>query len=767
MSPLSVCRFLIAVQLSLSAGAFSQTVRPSGSAVAVESASKLEQLDVQPQAPSILLILLDDVGFGDTGTFGGPVQTPSLDALAARGLRYNQFHTTAICSPTRAALLSGRNHHRVGFGGFGGVNFPGYDGIWRKSTASVAEILRHNGYSTAAFGKWHNTPNYEITPVGPFDRWPTGLGFEYYYGNMLGMSSQWEPPLWRNTLPVSQPYLPDQGYHLTTDLVDDAIRWVQTQQSLAPGKPFFLYFATEAAHTPHHVPKEWVDRYRGRFDQGWDAMREQTFLRQKKLGVVPTDTQLTPRPKNIPGWASLPLDERELVSRQMEVFAGFVAHTDHELGRLIDVIQEGPGGDNTLIMYIVGDNGDDSAGGRDGTDSLTASHGAQRSLQDQLRGMEQLGGPLSNTNHYANGWAWAGSTPFRWMKYAASHLGGTRNPLVVSWPARIRGGGGIRSQFTHVVDVVPTLLEVSDIQFPSAVDGVEQMRPDGISFAYTFDNPSAPSRHRVQYFEAVGNRAIYKDGWIASALHTNPLRWPDAVIPSKDFDRDRWELYNLTEDFSQARELANQYPEKLKELQLVFDQQARENNVYPMGVAAGNIRSPEWLSGREAYTYFGGFQGVPMVSLAAPDLTKSHRVTANVFVPPAGASGVILAAGGRDGGVALYIKEQHVIFESNYFNRERTIIRTSETLPTGEVKLEYEIKHEKIDGSGNSLVSIYIDGRLAEEGRLPNAPVPQVLDCFDVGQDSAAPVSIDYRPPFKFTGIIRKINVQLRSNDGS
>jgi arylsulfatase len=734
---------------------------------AIDSVSgHVEPTTVSQSPPNILLIILDDVGFGDTSTFGGPAQTPALDALAAQGLRYNHFHTAGLCSPTRAALLSGRNHHKVGYGVFGGVDHPGYDGIWRKTVAPFAEVLRRNGYSTSAFGKWHNTPGSEITPVGPFERWPTGLGFEYYYGNMLGVSSQWEPPLWRNTLPVQQPYLPEEGYHYTTDLVDDAIGWVRTHESLAPQKPFFMYFATGAAHGPHHVPTEWINKYRGRFDKGWDRLRQDTFERQKQLGVVPAGTKLTPRPPGIPAWSSLSADEKELFARQMEIFAAFVAHTDYEVGRLIDAVRDGPNGENTLILYVVGDNGDDSAGGRRGNDNIYKGLGGGQwasadSVQEQLHRIKALGGPLSNSNYYANGWAWAGSTPFQWMKYAASHFGATRNPLVVSWPARIKDSGALRAQFTHVIDVAATLYEVSGIRFPPAIDGIEQVPLDGISFAYTFEQPDVPSRHSVQYFEIAGNRAIYKDGWVAAALHTQPLEWPASLSGADDFSRDRWELYNIAEDFSQARDVAAQYPNKLHELQMLFDEQARNNQVYPLGASYGTKapRMPQ-LPQKSEYVYYARFPGIP--TPFGPNLHRSHRIDAHVYIPDDSVQGVIMAAGGREGGFALYVKDRRLIFENNYSGQAHDILAADEMLCTGHCRLGYELIRGDEKPSSKSLVRLYVDGRQAGAETLSPVGSPQILDNFDVGQDSASPVSEAYRPPFKFGGILKKVTVQLQ-----
>ena len=542
-------------------------------------------------APNIVLIMLDDVGFGDTSTFGGVAQTPVLDKLAAEGLRYNRFHTTGICSPTRASLLTGRNHHRVGYGQFGGGGFPGYDGIWRKDTVSMADVLRRNGYSTSAFGKWHNTPHEEITAVGPFDRWPTGLGFEYFYGFMGGLASHWEPQLYRNTTAVDPSLLlkdkasKNKEYYLTNDLVDDAVGWLRTHESIAPDKPYFLYFATGAAHSPHHAPKDWVEKYRGKFDQGWDKLREEIFARQKKLGVIPADAELTPRARILPAWDSYSLEERRLFARQMEIYAAFIAYTDYQLGRLVKTVKEGPQGDNTLILYLVGDNGASAWADANDSRGLTGTtieykgKGNLLSVKEKLAHIDQLGGPLL-FNDYAAGWSWAGNTPFQWMKHIPSHFGGTRNPLVISWPDHIKEKGGLRTQFTHVNDVASTLYEVAGIQFPSKVDGVKQEPLDGVSFAYSFDHPNAPSRHKVQYFTTTGNRAIYQDGWVAGARHLVP--WKTHRQANDDFENDRWELYHVDKDFSQAHDLAEQYPQKLKALQTLFDAEARKNDVYPL-----------------------------------------------------------------------------------------------------------------------------------------------------------------------------------------
>lgn len=706
-------------------------------------------------APNIVLIILDDVGFGDTETFGGPVHTPVLNQLAAEGLRYNRFHTAAICSPTRAALLSGRNHHRVGYGEFGGVGYPGYDGIWKKNTISIAEVLKRNGYSTAAFGKWHNTPYQEITPVGPFDRWPTGLGFEYYYGNMLGLSSQWEPLLWRNTERVLPPKTPEQGYHYTTDITDEAICWIQTHESLAPGKPYFAYFSTGAVHVPLHVPNEWIEKYRGRFDMGWDKLREETFARQKKLGVVPANTTLTPRPKELPAWDSFPEQTQRMLARQMEVYAGFLAHTDHEIGRLIATIKAGPNADNTLILYIVGDNGAEPVGGITGFYSSWKSHpGAKKlSIEEKMANMDKF-----DNVAYAAAWAWAGNTPFQWTKHAASHFGGTRNPLIVSWPTRIKDHGGLRSQFTHVNDVAATLYNAAGIQFPEVVDGVKQLPLDGASFADSFDNADAPDHHRVQYFESEGNRAIYQDGWLAAARHSIP--WMPETRTESGFERDRWELYNIERDFSQAHDLARRHPEKLRALQALFDEEAHKNNVYPLG-AGTIVRVPEWAQSRKEFTYYEGFPGIWMTG--GPDFQAPHRITANVVIPQEGAQGVIISSGGRDGGFTLYIKNNHLIYEKKSSEGDHALVASNEPMPGGRVELGYELAHRSARQNDADIGRLFINGRLVGETQLPRGAASRwgIGDPVDIGYNSPSSVSESYQAPFKFSGKIESVHVEL------
>jgi arylsulfatase A-like enzyme len=702
-------------------------------------------------APNVVLILLDDVGFSAASVFGGPVQTPALDQLAAQGLRYNRFHVSAQCSPTRASLLSGRNDHRVGFGAVGEGGFPGYNTIWPKEAAPIAEVLRQNGYSTAAVGKWHNTPMWEISPVGPFDRWPTGLGFEYFYGFMGAAESQWEPSLYRNTTAVEPRATVQQGYHLTTDLTDEAIRWVQTHESLAAEKPYFLYFATGATHVPHHAPKEWIDRYRGQFDAGWDRVREATFLRQRQLGVIPADADLTARPEEIPAWDSLPADERRLLARQMEVYAGFLAHTDHEVGRLLKAVQESPGGQNTLILFIIGDNGASSEGGLIGGADYVAS---------LLGYLDDLGGPRFSNNEYSSGWAWALSTPFQWQKLIASHLGGTRNPLIVSWPLRIKDRGGVRSQYAHVNDVAATLYDVAGVRFPSMVNGVKQLPLDGVSFAESFQNAAAPSRHTVQIYEQWGNRAIYQSGWLANARHFIP--WATDRFEKVDYAQDRWELYHLDDDFSQARDIAAQNPQKLKALQALFDVEAKRNNIYPLGGARplGDVsvfqeaRYP--TAGKREFVYHSGLARIP--SWQAPDFTRSHRITANVVMPDKDADGVIIVIGSRYGGFALYVKGNHLIYESG--SESTHVVLSSPALPAGESVLAYEFVREesnltKVTGIGR----LYVNGKVVAEAKQS-----AVLDWgpLGVGEAFGSPVSSAFSPPFKFSGALQQVTVELQ-----
>jgi arylsulfatase A-like enzyme len=725
-----------------------------------ESVPNWPELPRAPQgAPNIVLILLDDVGYAATDTFGGPVQTPALDQLSARGLRYNRFHVAAQCSPTRAALLSGRNDHRVGFGAVGEGGYPGYNTIWPKDTASIAAVLKDSGYSTAAFGKWHNTPEWEISPVGPFDRWPTGLGFEYFYGFMAGADSQYEPALYRNTSPIDPPATPAQGYHLTTDITDEAIAWVHTHQSLAPQKPYFVYFAPGATHGPHHVAEKWIEPYRGSFDLGWDRLREEIFARQKKLGVIPSDAALTPRPKDLPAWKSLPIEERELLARQMEVYAGFLAHTDYEVGRLLQAVQEGSSGNNTLILYIAGDNGASSEAGLTGTDGII-----KETVHERLKHVTELGGVL-HLNQYAAGWAWALSTPFQWQKLIASHLGGTRDPLIVSWPAKIASPGAVRDQYLHVNDVAATLYEAAGITFPSIVDGAKQIPLDGVSFASSFVQANAPSSHTTQVYEQWGNRAIYHDGWLASARHNVP--WvSDKLFTDYDYDRDQWELYDLNQDFSQAHDVAAHDPKRLQELKALFDSEARRNNIYPLG-GADYRGAPISTADRSEFIYYPSLPRLP--SAQAPDFSRSHVITADIVVPNTGAEGVIVSNGGRYEGFVLYMKDDRVIYEHNVDGWLETLTSNS-AVPRGRLQVVFRFTAESrssntLFNEASGLGQLYVNGTEVGSSSIEHmysAPYFMLFSTFDIGQARVSPVSRHFDMPFKFTGSLEKVRIELK-----
>ncbi|MSU48678.1 MAG: arylsulfatase [Opitutus sp.] len=718
----------------------------------------------RPGAPNILLILLDDIGFGATSTFGGVARTPEIDRLAAGALVYNRFHTTALCSPTRAALLTGRNHHQVGFGDVAeaATGYPSYNAMWNRATVSVAEVLRQNGYSTSAFGKWHNTPPWEVSPAGPFDRWPTGLGFEYFYGFQGGATSQYEPRLYRNTLAVEPAKTPAQGYHLTTDLVDDAIHWLNDHETVAVGKPYFLYFATGAVHSPHHVPEKWIRSYQGRFDTGWDRLRVDTFQRQKKLGVIPAGAELTPRPAPLPAWDTLTADQRKVLARQMEVYAGFVEHTDYEIGRLIERVRRGPDGDNTLILYIVGDNGGSAEGGYWGTEAsrVAVYVGQTPQAAASVEHIAELGGP-QHDNNFGVGWGWATTAPFQWMKQFASHFGGVRNPLLVSWPKGI-ASRGLRSQFHHVNDIAPTLYEVTGITFPDTVNGVAQLPIEGTSLVYSFADAAAPGRHRRQYFEMIGNRAIYEDGWVAAAHHGIP--WQPETKTGQ-IAGDRWELYNIDEDFSEARDLAARHPAKLQELKALFDREAERNQIYPIypRTTLGFATPLAPAAGRTFFTYYPGTSRLPPSVLPSYS-GRSHRLTAEVEIPAGGAEGVIAAQGGRQGGFVLYVQGGQLVYENNVFAATFERIVAARPLPAGRHTIAFEFSSETGRPLSGGAGRLTVDGAVAGEGRLSRfgTSLGSGYESLDVGEDLGQPVSPAYVAPFRFTGGIEKVTLELR-----
>jgi arylsulfatase len=721
-------------------------------------------------APNVLLILTDDVGFGASSPFGGPVQTPNFQRVADAGLRYNAFHTTALCSPTRAALISGRNHHSVASGSITefATGYPGYNSLVPKSAGTVAQVLRDHGYGTSWFGKMHNVPDWMSSQAGPFDLWPTALGFDYFYGFIGGDSDQWHPALYEMTHPI-EPYLGNPNYILNNDLADKAITWMRMQHALAPQKPWFLYYATGTDHAPHHAPKEWIAKYKGQFDQGWDKVREETLARQIKLGIVPPNTQLTKRPEQIPAWDSLNADQKRLYARMMEVYAGALSHADHEIGRILDAVQESGQLDNTIVIYIMGDNGASAEGTLQGTTNevATAANGVQESLPFLLSMIDQLGGPTTY-NHYPVGWAHAMDAPMQWTKQVASHFGGTRNGMAIAWPARIKEKGAIRAQFCHAIDIVPTVYEAIGIKPPKVLDGVKQKPIEGTSLVYTFANASAPTRHTTQYFEMFGNRAIYKSGWMAS---TTPLRLPwvtSGTDPSPDDFK--WELYNVSEDFSQAKDLAASNPAKLKELQVAFDVEAKKYNVYPLDSSfaerADPAIRPSLTRGRTEFTYFPGMIRIPEGS--APNFkNKSFAVAAEINVPSGGANGVLATLGGRYGGWALLIQDGKPEFAyavSNQPDHKFRIISPQPITP-GDHVVRFSFKY---DGGGigkGGQGTLFIDGNQVAQGRIERTiPVRFSLDeTLDIGEDTGTPVIETYvdKMPFKYGGSLKRVAVVL------
>lgn len=738
------------------------SVAPAGLTADDVPSQPVERLRAPEGAPNIVIVLLDDVGFGAASTFGGPVPTPTLDALAARGLRYNRFHTTAICSPTRAALLTGRNAHAAGVGAVlnSASSYPGYAGVLRKDAATIAEILRQSGYATSAWGKWHLTPRWEASPAGPFDRWPTGVGFETFYGFLDGETHQFEPTLYDGTTPVRRPE--GESYHLTEDLADRAIAWMRRLRSVDPDKPFFLYLAPGATHAPLHAPAEWIERFRGKFDQGWDRVREETFARQKQLGVVPANAQLTPRPEALPAWSELSPERRRIAARLMEAYAGFLAHTDAQVGRIVAALQEMGEFDNTLFFYIVGDNGASAEGGPLGTLNIMGYlQGVESEVDAALVRLDEIGGPDSYPQ-YPAGWAWAMNTPFQWTKQVASHFGGTRNPLVVSWPRRIRDAGGLRSQFSHVIDIVPTILEAVGLPAPAVVNGVPQQPMHGTSLLYTFDDAEAPGRHRTQYFEVFGNRAIYHDGWMASAFRGR-VPWNLLGVKPRPFSEDVWELYHVDEDFTQAHNLARKHPEKLRELQSLFWAEAARYDVLPLNNAIhGDPGLPNLTKGRTKFTYFEGAVGIPEVA-APPVINRSHVITAEIEVPPFGAEGVLVAIGGVVSGWSLYVDEQRrPVYTYNLFGVERTTLVGSKPLPAGETTIRFEFAYDGGGWGRGGTAKLSVDGEIVAEGRLGRtAPAFFSIDeTFDIGVDAGSPAG-EYPPHYAFTGRIKRVTVEL------
>lgn len=723
-------------------------------------------------APNVLLIMTDDVGFGAASTFGGPIPTPNFDKLAKAGLRYNNMHTTALCSPTRAALITGRNHHTCASGVITemGTGFPGYNTVMSKSCGTVAETLKQNGWNTSWFGKNHNVPDWQSSQAGPFDLWPTGLGFEYFYGFIGGDTDQWHPALFDGTNPIQAPH--DPHYHLDADLANHAVAWIRQQHSLAPNKPFFTYYSPGLCHAPHHAPKEWIDKFKGQFDQGWDKLREETLARQIKLGVVPAGTKLTARPKEISAWDSLSADQKKLYARMMEVYAGCLAYCDHNIGRVIQAVEDTGELDNTIIIYQMGDNGASGEGTLQGLSNEVgvAANGVKETIPFLLSIKDELGGPL-HYNHYPVGWAHAMDTPFQWTKQVASHFGGTANDMVISWPKRIKKVGEVRSQFCHIIDVAPTILESAGVKEPTMVNGVRQTPIEGISLVYSFDDAKTPTRHKTQYFEMLGNRAIYHDGWMAC---TTPLRLPWAPpapgVPSPNPDDFQWELYNVAEDFSQANNVVASNPAKLKELQAVFDQEAKKYNVYPLDASFAeradvNLR-PSLTRGRNSFTYYPGTIRVP--EGAAPEVrNKDYSITADVEIPAGGAEGVIVTQGGRFGGWVLLLNDGKPEFDYAFSNQKQDKFRVaaSEKLPAGKHTIKLDFKYEGPGYGKGGTGTLSVNGKEMAKGKIERTVAVRFSldETFDIGQDTGTPVVEDYvqKMPFKFTGTLKKVVIDL------
>ncbi|SCY90556.1 arylsulfatase [Desulfoluna spongiiphila] len=728
----------------------------------------LFEVKAPKKAPNIVIVLIDDIGFGGPSTFGGPIQTPTLDMLAAQGITYNNFHTTALCSPTRNALKTGRNHHTANTGSImeSSTGFPGNTGQVPNSVAPLAEMLRLNGYSTGAFGKWHETAAWETSVSGPFDRWPTHQGFDKFYGFIGGETDQWYPLIYDGVIKVTPPKT--ENYHFTVDMTNQAIQWVKAQQSMTPDKPFLIYFATGAVHAPHHVPKEWIKKYKGKFDEGWDKIREKTMARQKKMGIIPSNTKLPPKPKDIKDWDDLTDDEKRLFTRQAEVFAGFLEQTDHEVGRLIAAIEEIDEMDNTLIFYIAGDNGTSAEGGFVGMyNEMTYFNNVTEKVEDLLPLIDEWGGPQTFP-HMAAGWAVAFDSPFMWTKQVASDFGGTRNGMTVHWPNGIKEKGGLRRQFSHVIDIAPTILEAAGLPEPKSVNGTPQTPMEGTSMLYSFNDAGAKERHTTQYFEMFGNRAIYHEGWFARTIHRAP--WMAVNMPP--LESDTWELFNVQRDFSLAKNLADKYPKKVAELEALFMKEAEKYNALPIDdrviermnpAIAGR---PDILGDRTTLTLYPGMDGM-LENTFMNVKNRSKTITAKVAIPKGGANGVILAQGGRFGGWSLYMKDGKPIYTYNFLGLERYTVESKKAIPEGEATILLDFVY---DGGGlgkGGKATLSVNGKAVANGRIEKTQ-PLIFsadETADVGLDNQTPVAEDIgigREETRFTGEIHKITLAVK-----
>ncbi|QEG01932.1 Arylsulfatase [Stieleria maiorica] len=747
-----------------------QPQRPTYTELDVRDAKPPARFEVTAPkgAPNVLIILVDDLGFGATSTFGGPIPTPTLDRLAQTGLRFNNFHTTALCSPTRVALKCGRNHHTANAGSIMETStaFPGNTGAIPNSVAPLAEMMRLNGFSTAAFGKWHETAPWETSVSGPFDRWPTRQGFDKFYGFIGGETDQWAPLIYDGVKKVNPPQV--EGYHFTEDMTNQAINWVKAQQSMTPDKPFFMYFATGATHAPHHVPKDWIEKFHGKFDDGWDAVRQATYERQKDAGVIPAETKLPPRPEDIAAWDSLPEDHKTLFRRQAEVFGAFVAHTDHHIGRLVDAIEAIDQMDNTLVFYIAGDNGTSAEGGMVGMyNEMTYFNGVTEKVKDLLPLIDKWGSK-ETFPHMAAGWAVAFDAPFKWTKQVASDFGGTRNGMVVHWPQGIKNGGAIRTQFGHVIDVAPTVLEACQLPEPTVVNGVPQLPIEGTSLLYTFDSADAPDRHTTQYFEMFGNRAIYRDGWLARTIHRAP--WKTTDLPP--LTGDVWELYHVDEDYSLAVDLAAEHPEKLADMKALFMTEAIKHHVLPIDdrtIERANpalAGRPDVLGDRTSLTLYEGMEGM-LENTFINVKNRSCTITAELEIPDGGASGAVLVQGGRFGGWSLHLREVKPAYEYNWLGMQRYLVESPTALPAGKATVRLEFDY---DGGGygkGGTATLSVDGRQVAQGRIEKTQ-PNLFsadETADVGIDNQTPVAkgIGYGPhETKFSGRIHRVVVEVQ-----
>jgi arylsulfatase A-like enzyme len=730
---------------------------------------RIEPLRPPEGAPNVLIVLIDDVGFGASSAFGGPIKMPNAERLATTGLKYNRFHTTALCSPTRQALLTGRNHHTVGMGGITEIatSAPGYNSIRPNTCAPLAETLKLNGYSTAQFGKCHEVPVWETSPMGPFESWPTGSGFEYFYGFIGGEAHQYYPAIYEGTIPVEPEKTPEEGYHLMADMTDKAIKWIHQQKALMPDKPFFAYFAPGATHAPHHVTPEWADKYKGQFDDGWDALRERTFARQKELGVIPADSELTPRHEEIPAWDDMPEDLKPVLRRQMEIYAGFLEFTDHHVGRLLDALDDLGVLEDTLVYYIIGDNGASAEGTLNGTYNEMINFNGAAALETPEFMMERLddfGGPDSY-NHYAVGWAHAMCTPYQWTKQVASHWGGTRNGTIVHWPKGIKARGEVRSHFAHVIDVAATVLEAAGLPEPTFVHGVQQVPLEGVSMAYSFDDAGAEERHTTQYFEMFCNRGIYHQGWTAVTKHGTPWVLVGGEKPA--LDDDIWELYDTTSDWTQAKNLSAEHPDKLAELQRLFLIEATKYNVLPLDDRVAERILPD-IAGRptlvkgDRQLLYGGMGRLTENSVVSIK-NKSHAVTAEIDVPDGGTEGVIIAQGGSIGGWSLYLKDGKPRYCYNLLGIQQFYVGSDTSVPAGthQVRMEFDY-HGPGLGKGGDVI-LYLDGVKVGEGKVDAtaAMIFSADDTCDVGVENGALVADDYPVPNAFTGEVNWVEIDV------